>query len=167
MSKFVIHMRLLKLRVRLLFQSACYSPPLGKLCKLGMCLTQVAPICSMREWKTILRNLTEFDARLGTEEACREYLFQLRWPAGFRCPRCEGRKSWPVREVLLQCAACGYQTSVTAGTIFQDTRTPLRLWFHTMWWITTQKNGASALGLQRVVGPEAIPNGLDLAAQIA
>src|SRR5205807_6848417 len=81
------------------------------------------------------RNLTEFDARLGTEEACREYLFQLRWPAGFLCPRCEGRKSWPVREVLLQCAACGYQTSVTAGTIFQDTRTPLRLWFQAMWWI--------------------------------
>jgi transposase-like protein len=98
------------------------------------------------------RNLTEFDARLGTEEACREYLFQLRWPAGFRCPRCECRKSWPVREVLLQCAACGYQTSVTAGTIFQDTRTPLRLWFQAMWWITTQKNGASALGLQRVLG---------------
>src|SRR5438128_11596990 len=98
------------------------------------------------------RNLTEFDARLGTEEACREYLFQLRWPAGFRCPRCEGRKSWPVREVLLQCAACGYQTSVTAGPIAQGTRTPLRLWFQAMWWVTTQKNGASALGLQRVLG---------------
>ena len=57
-----------------------------------------------------------------------------------------------MREVLLQCAECGYQTSVTAGTIFQDTRTPLRLWFQAMWWMTTQKNGASALGLQRVLG---------------
>jgi transposase-like protein len=90
------------------------------------------------------RNVTEFDARFGTEEACREYLFQLRWPDGFRCPRCECRKSWPVRKVLLECAACGCQISVTAGTIFQDTRTPLRLWFQAMWWITTQKNGASA-----------------------
>ena len=98
------------------------------------------------------RNLTEFDARFGTEDACREYLFQRRWPNGFRCPRCECQKAWPVREVLLQCAECGYQTSVTAGTIFQDTRTPLRLWFQAMWWITTQKNGASALGLQRVLG---------------
>ena len=98
------------------------------------------------------RNLIEFDARFGTEDACREYLFQRRWPNGFRCPRCECQKAWPVREVLLQCAECGYQTSVTAGTIFQDTRTPLRLWFQAMWWMTTQKNGASALGLQRVLG---------------
>lgn len=98
------------------------------------------------------RNLTEFDARFDTDEACREYLVRTRWPDGFRCPRCGCGKSWPVREVLLQCADCGYQTSVTAGTIFQDTRTPLRLWFQAMWWITTQKNGASALGLQQVLG---------------
>lgn len=52
----------------------------------------------------------------------------------------------------MQCADCGRQTSVTAGTIFQDTRTALKLWFHAMWWVTTQKNGASALGLQRVLG---------------
>ena len=54
--------------------------------------------------------------------------------------------------MLLECADCGCQTSVTAGTIFQDTRTPLPLWFRAMWWVTTQKNGASALGLQRVLG---------------
>ena len=54
--------------------------------------------------------------------------------------------------MLLECAACGVQTSVTAGTIFQDTRTPLPVWFRAMWWVTTQKNGASALGLQRVLG---------------
>jgi transposase-like protein len=57
-----------------------------------------------------------------------------------------------VRGVLFECAACGVQTSVTAGTIFQDTRTPLPVWFRAMWWVTTQKNGASALGLQRVLG---------------
>ena len=54
--------------------------------------------------------------------------------------------------MLLRCGACRHQTSVTAGTIFQDTRTPLRVWFQAMWWVTTQKNGASALGLQRVLG---------------
>ena len=97
-------------------------------------------------------NLKEFDSRFRTEEACREYLCQLRWPDGFGCPRCGGGKTWPVRKVLLQCSGCGYQASVTAGTIFQDTRTPLRSWFQAMWWITTQKNGASALGLQRVLG---------------
>jgi transposase-like protein len=98
------------------------------------------------------RDLTEFEARFTTEEACREYLFRLRWPDGFRCPRCGGRKAWPLREVLLQCAACGHQSSVTAGTIFQDTRKPLTLWFRAIWWVTSQKNGASAMGLQRVLG---------------
>ena len=98
------------------------------------------------------RNLKEFDIRFGTEEACREYLLQLRWPDGFRCPRCGGGESSPVRTILLRCRVCRHQTSVTAGTIFQDTRTPLHVWFQAMWWVTTQKNGASALGLQRVLG---------------
>jgi transposase-like protein len=98
------------------------------------------------------RDLLELEARFSTEAACREYLAQLRWPEGFRCRRCAGGKAWPVRGVLLECAACGAQTSVTAGTIFQDTRTPLPVWFRAMWWVTTQKNGASALGLQRVLG---------------
>jgi transposase-like protein len=98
------------------------------------------------------RNLAEFEARFSTEAACREYLVRLRWPDGFCCPRCGGRKSWPVREVLLQCSVCGHQSSVTAGTIFQDTRKPLTLWFRAMWAVTSQKNGASAVGLQRVLG---------------
>lgn len=98
------------------------------------------------------RNLREFDAQFATEQACRDYLFRLRWPEGFRCPRCGGDRYWPVRSVLLECGKCGRQTSVTAGTIFQDTRKPLADWFRAMYWVTTQKNGASALGLQRVLG---------------
>jgi Transposase zinc-ribbon domain len=97
-------------------------------------------------------NLKEFDLRFRSEEGCRAYLLQLRWPDGFCCPRCRCRESSLVRTILLRCAACRHQTSVTAGTIFQDTRTPLRVWFQAMWWVTTQKNGASALGLQRVLG---------------
>jgi transposase-like protein len=54
--------------------------------------------------------------------------------------------------VLFQCAACDYQVSVTAGTIFQGTRKPLATWFRAIWWVTSQKNGASALGLQRILG---------------
>jgi hypothetical protein len=50
------------------------------------------------------------------------------------------------------CARWQYQGSLTAGTIFQDTRKPLTLWFRAIWWVTTQKNGASALGLQRILG---------------
>jgi transposase-like protein len=98
------------------------------------------------------RNLLEFEQRFRSDENCREYLLQLRWPDGFRCPRCGCRQHSPVREVLLRCHDCRRQVSVTAGTIFQDTRIPLRLWFQAMWWMTTQKNGASALGLQHILG---------------
>ena len=98
------------------------------------------------------RNRAEFEVRFSTETACREYLVKLRWPDGFWCPRCGGRKSWPVRRILLQCAGCGYQSSVTARTIFQDTRKPLTLWFRAMWAVTSQKNGASAIGIQRELG---------------
>ncbi len=98
------------------------------------------------------RNLSEFEAWFPTEQACRDYLFCLRWPEGFRCPRCDGDQYWPVCSILLECRRCGHQTSVTAGTIFQDTRKPLVDWFRAMYWVTTQKNGASALGLQTVLG---------------
>lgn len=99
------------------------------------------------------RTLGEFERRFASQEACRAYLVQLRWPEdGFRCPNCGGAKAWPVRAVLLECAACGHQTSVTAGTIFQDTRTPLPTWFRAMWWVASQKTGASAVGLQQVLG---------------
>ena len=57
-----------------------------------------------------------------------------------------------VRATLFQCCSCRRQTSATAGTIFQDTRKPLVTWFRAMWYVTSQKNGASALGLQRVLG---------------
>ena len=98
------------------------------------------------------RTQGEFDARFGTEAACRAYLIRLRWPEGFRCPTCGHAKAWPVRRLLFQCAACGRQTSVTAGTIFQDTRTPLAVWFRAMWYVASQKTGTSALGLQQVLG---------------
>lgn len=98
------------------------------------------------------RTLVEFESRFSTEESCRDYLFQLRWPDGFRCPHCGHAKAWPVGTTLFQCAQCDYKVSVTAGTIFQDTHKPLRLWFRAMWWVASQKTGASALGLQRVLG---------------
>lgn len=98
------------------------------------------------------RTLTEFEMRFSSEQTCREYLFKLRWPEGFRCPRCGASKAWPLRSVLWQCAGCGRQMSVTAETIFQDTHMPLTVWFRAMWWVTAQKNGVSALGLQRVLG---------------
>jgi transposase-like protein len=98
------------------------------------------------------RTLGELEKRFSTEEASLSYLSGLRWPEGFRCPRCRGSKSWTSARGLLTCAACGHQASVTAGTIFQGTRKPLTTWLRAIWWVTSQKTGASALGLQRVLG---------------
>jgi len=97
------------------------------------------------------KTLLEFEERFSTEEACIEYLFKLRWPEGFRCPRCEHSEAWMMRRGLYRCRRCRFETSVTAGTIFQDTRKPLRLWFRAIWHLTTQKYGANALGLQRIL----------------
>jgi transposase-like protein len=91
-------------------------------------------------------------SQFSSEKACRDYLFRLRWPQGFICPRCQATKAWPTKRNLLVCGACGYQVSMTAGTIFQDTRKPLGLWFRAIWFVTNQKTGASALGLQRLLG---------------
>lgn len=98
------------------------------------------------------RTLMELEERFATDRACREYLFALRWPDGFVCPRCGGRQAWPTSRGLSLCTGCRHQASVTAGTIFQDTRLPLTVWFRAMWYVTSQKNGVSALGLQRVLG---------------
>ena len=101
------------------------------------------------------RDLLELEARFSTEAACEEYLVRLRWPEGFRCDRCGGQKAWPVsgaRRDRWECAACHGQVALTAGTIFQDSRLPLTLWFRAVWWVTSQKNGVSAMGLQRILG---------------
>ena len=98
------------------------------------------------------RTLRELDERFGAETACREYLEQIRWPDGFVCPHCLGRRAWRTDRNLWMCGDCGRQTSVTAGTIFQGTRIPMSVWFRAIWWVVSQKNGASALGLQRVLG---------------
>lgn len=98
------------------------------------------------------RNLMEFEVRFSSEEACLEYVAKLRWPDGFRCPRCDHNKAWITKRKLYHCVQCSHETSVTAGTIFQDTRKPLQLWFRAIWYVISQKNGVSAKGLQRVLG---------------
>ena len=97
-------------------------------------------------------NLNEFRKKFSTEEACLEYLSQFKWPEGFICPQCGHGFFWQTERGLYQCRACHHQTSITADTIFHDTRKPLTMWFEAMWHITSQKYGANALGLQRVLG---------------
>lgn len=99
------------------------------------------------------RTFEEFDAWFGTEAACLDYIARLRWPSGFCCPSCgRGGEPWSSGRGLFLCRACRHQTSATAGTLFHRTHKPLRTWFLAMWFVTSQKHGASALGLQRVLG---------------
>ena len=98
------------------------------------------------------RTVLELEDRFCTEEACREYLRQLRWPDGFVCPRCQNHSGWPATRGRVVCAACRYQASATAGNIFQDSHKSLRMWLRAIWHVTSQKNGASAVSLQQVLG---------------
>lgn len=85
--------------------------------------------------------------------ACTVYLEKLRWPDGFACPSC-GEFGAPYRTSRrrLVCRWCTHQTTVTAGTVFEGTRTPLVVWLTAIWNVTSQQYGASALGLQRILG---------------
>ena len=94
----------------------------------------------------------DFQDWFRSEEACRDYIVHLRWPEGFRCSHCSGTKAWFTRRHTFHCATCGRQASIVVGTIFQDTRKPLRLWFQAMWYVVNQKQGVSALGLQKALG---------------
>lgn len=98
------------------------------------------------------RTQLEMERRFSGAEACRAYLFALRWPEGFVCPRCKGQAAWPMSRGLWLCRTCRHQVSVTAGTVFQDSHVALPVWFRAMWHVTSQKGGMSAQGLQRVLG---------------
>jgi hypothetical protein len=81
------------------------------------------------------------------------YLARLRWPGGFVCSVCGGERAWRMSKGRnLRCARCRADHSVTAGTIFADTRLPLSTWFQAAWHVTGTKHGVSALGLQRLLG---------------
>ncbi len=99
------------------------------------------------------RTLAEFHEFFPDDARCREFLEKLRWPKGFVCPRCGWSGApWRMKRSLLLCTSCRHQVSVTAGTLFEGTRKPLRQWFLAGWEVTSQKYGASALGIQRILG---------------
>lgn len=115
-------------------------------------MTPVTTICSVLLVEDYPRNFQELEERFANEGACRDYLASLRWPEGFRCPACGGERAWLTKRGLRVCAGCQRQTSVIAGTIFQDTRKELRTWFRAVWWVCGQKNGVSAVSVQRLLG---------------
>lgn len=120
--------------------------------EIGLCSLLLPPFWYFVRMGEYPETILEFREWFATEEACRDYLTKLRWPDGFVCPRCQATKGWTMQRRLYWCHACDYQVSVTAGTLFNDTHKPLRLWFEAMWYVTNQKLGVSALGLQRVLG---------------
>lgn len=97
-------------------------------------------------------SLMEFQRKFRTENACQQHLFRLRWPDGYRCPRCDhDRYSFHHSRHLYQCKFCKYQVSLTAGTIFHKTRIPLRKWFWMIFLMGRQKSGISMLSVQRML----------------
>ena len=97
------------------------------------------------------RSTGEFLSWFGTDDDCLDYLEWLRWPGGFVCPDCGNAGGWRLGDGRVKCGDCGSRTSVTAGTIFDKTRTPLTVWFHACWLFATAKDGISAQHLQRVL----------------
>ena len=97
------------------------------------------------------RSLIEFQQRFGDEAACVKYLFAARWPEGFLCPGCGNSKAWALQTKAWtwECAGCGKQTSVTAGTIMHHSKLALTIWFWAAYLMATHSNGISALQLQR------------------
>src|SRR5512143_1430244 len=96
----------------------------------------------------------EFRGRFADEDHCREYLARLKWPEGFRCAHCAGGRGYflPSKRVGHECGGCGRQVSVVAGTIIEQSKKPLALWFRAIFEVTASKQGISAAERQRKLG---------------
>jgi transposase-like protein len=97
------------------------------------------------------RSTGEFQSWFATDADCLDYLEWLRWPDGFVCPGCAHVGGWALGDGRFKCAGCGARTAVTAGTLFDRRRTPLTVWFTACWMFAAQKDGVSALSLQRAL----------------
>ena len=97
------------------------------------------------------RSTGEFEAWFRTDADCMDYLEWLRWPQGWVCPECRRAEGWRLGDARIMCSGCGHRGSVTAGTIFDKTRTPLTVWFTACWLFATGKDGISAQSLKRTL----------------
>ena len=95
-----------------------------------------------------------FEARFPDEAACARHLAAMRWPDGFVCPACGHDRGWELkrRRASWECAACGKETSVSAGTVMHRSHLPLKTWFMAIHIVTSHSNGISALQLQAQLG---------------
>jgi transposase-like protein len=112
-------------------------------------------MASTRGLRRAVKGLSEaaFRARFGTEEGCREALFAMRWREGLTCPVCGHRGFCQLKtRKLFQCNRCKRQVRLTAGTVFQDSKLPLTVWFAAIYHLTQSKGGISSLALGRRLG---------------
>ena len=95
----------------------------------------------------------EFRDRFGSEEGCRKALFEMRWREGLTCPNCGHRGFCELKtRKVFQCNRCKKQLSLTAGTVFQDSKLPLTTWFCAIYHLTQSKGGISSIELGRGSG---------------
>jgi transposase-like protein len=103
--------------------------------------------------KGLPNDLPGFLARFGSDAQCRDYLFRARWPEGFRCAGCGHERAYSHKLRLIEeCATCGKQHSLLAGTIFEQTKSGLAKWFLAIYLVTSSKGGISAMELKRQMG---------------
>lgn len=98
------------------------------------------------------KSLREFTQRFGTESDCEDFLFRVRYPNGFVCPRCGIGRGWSLEGKRLVECSNGHKVSLTAGTVLHGTRQELRTWFHAVFFVSTLTPGISALQFQRQLG---------------
>jgi transposase-like protein len=104
-------------------------------------------------WRDFPKTAIEFEERFATEEDCRAYWIEARWGGEPACARCGSKKVWSERGgTRFECSECGHQTSLTAGTVLEKTRKPLKMWFRAVFEISSRRNGISAKDLQRIMG---------------
>jgi transposase-like protein len=100
----------------------------------------------------IPENQIEFEKMFTTEEQCLDYLKELRFPKGYSCQKCQHNEYWLNNRGIMVCTSCKNELSITSGTIFHRSKLPLVVIFRALWWMVAQKNGVSAVGIQRVLG---------------
>ena len=104
-------------------------------------------------WRDFPKTATEFEARFATEEDCRAYWIEARWGGKPACARCGSTYVWTIRDgTTFECRDCDHQTSLTAGTVLEKTRKPLKMWFRAVFEISTRRTGISAMDLMRIMG---------------
>jgi transposase-like protein len=112
--------------------------------------------------ETYPNTMKEFYSKFTNEEACQEYLIQLKWENGFTCPKCSNPRYWKNNRGVLVCTKCEQHISLTAGTLFSHRHLPLSVWFEAMWLTVFQKNGISGLGIARALGLKREKTGWDM-----